>query len=72
MLSTSILTREDGVQFRVTNLAHWSAIASLDGKEVDYVKWYGGDETHEYYVSAQQGHSYKVPLNKREEVTLKL
>ncbi len=37
----SILIRvDDGKEFRVVDLAHWSTIRSADGEEYE-VKWYG-------------------------------
>lgn len=60
MRTGSILVRdEDGKEFRVTNLGHWSDIEAEDG-ETDYVKCYGGVPPTELYVSAIKGFSYKV------------
>lgn len=56
MLSRSILIREeDGKEFRVTFLSHWSDIEADDG-ETDSVKMYGPDQ----YVSANKGFSYRI------------
>jgi hypothetical protein len=53
MNKSSILIRDDGKQFNVVNVAHWSDIISADG-ERDCVKWYGGIS----FVGAVSGHTY--------------
>jgi hypothetical protein len=52
-----LVRREDGVEFRVTVLGHWSTIVSELG-ETDRVKWLGMAGERDYYVSASKGFLY--------------
>lgn len=49
--------RKDGKAFTVFWPGHWSSIKSEDG-QTDSVKWYGGDGSSEFYVSASSGEVY--------------
>lgn len=64
MYTGSKIIREDGKEFTVIELSHWSLIRAEDDEE-DHVKW-GGGVKEEIYVSAVKGYKYIFTARKSE------